>query len=67
MYQTKESKKRASGRVVIYISVHLVFFFNHLSLEPVEERKQEDTLAFSYVLLVLEFMVHLSQVTVNTV
>ena len=38
MCQTKGSNKRAPGRVVIYISVHLVFIY---------------TLAFSNVLLVL--------------
>ena len=47
MRQTKESNKRALGRVVIYISVHLVSIY---------------TLAFSNVLLVLalNFMVHRS-------
>ena len=47
MYQTKESNKHAPGRVVIYISVHLLLSY---------------TLAFSNVLLVLalDFMVHKS-------
>ena len=47
MCQTKESNKRAPGRVVVYIKVHLVLIY---------------TLAFSNVLLVLalNFMVHKS-------
>ena len=53
MYQTKESNKRAPGRVVIYISVHLVLIY---------------TLAFNYVLLVLALNLEcISQVTVNAV
>ena len=53
MCQTKESNKRAPGRVVIYISVHLVLIY---------------TLTFSNVLLVLalNLIVH-NQVTVNAV
>ena len=49
MCQTKESNKRALGRVVIYIQVHLVLI---------------STLACSNVLLVLalNFMVHKSSV-----
>ena len=46
MRQTKESNKRAAGRIVIYISVHLASIFN---------------LAFSInvlLVLALNFMVH---------
>ena len=41
MDQTKELNKRAPGRVVIYISVHLVLIY---------------TLAFSYVLWYLHWI-----------
>ena len=46
MRQTKESNKRASGRAVIYITLHLVLIY---------------TLTFSNVLLLLalKFMLHI--------